>query len=222
MKKRLGVSILFLLCAILMPLKVYAATGTIFGASDSSMTKTTENGQTVQIKNQQSNTKIYLGANVTSGTLTEYRAIVTLSNSNFTFKSFTRESGWTGTITPSEDGQTLIVDLKNTTGITGKKLVATISLDVSDAAASTETCNITLSKADDEEAETTPKCQVVDGTYYDANGNEVSKEAYDASCTTAENPQTGNFLPYTLIIAGVAIAGWLYFITKKNNKIYHV
>lgn len=220
MKKRLGLSILFILCTILMPIKASAATGTIFGASDSNLTKTTENGQTIQIKNQQSNTKIYLGANVTSGTLTEYKATIKLSNSNFIYKSFTKESGWSGTITPSEDGQSIFVDLKNTSGITGKKLVATISLVVSDAAASTETCSITLSKT--EEPASTPKCQVVDGIYYDANGNEVSKEAYDASCTTQENPQTGNFLPYTLIVVGIAIAGGLYLVTKKNNKIYHV
>ena len=61
-----------------------------------------------------------------------------------------------------------------------------------------------------------------DDTYYDANGNEVSEEAYNQSCTTAENPQTGSFLPYTLIIVGIALAGGLYYITKKNNKMYQV
>ncbi len=226
MKKRIGLSLLAMLCVIVLPLKASAASGEIFGSTSQTMASgtTTENGNTVTIQNRGENTKIYLGANVTSGTLTEYNAHLELSNSNFTFSSFTRESGWTGTIAPSTDGKGIDINLKSTTGITGRGLVATITLKVSDSAPSTETCTMTLQTAEAETPVTpeTPKCKVENGKYYDANGNEVSQEAYNASCTTAENPQTGNFLPYTIIIAGILVAVGLYFITKKNNKIYHV
>lgn len=223
MKKKVGLSVLAILCAVFMPLHVSAASGEIFGSSSATMAAgtTTENGGTVKIQNKEGNTKIYLGANVTSGKLTTYKAHIDLENSNFTFKSFTKESGWSGTIKASATGNGIDVDLTSTNGIDGRKLVATITLDVSDAAASTENCTMRLTAINDTPT-TTPKCQIVDNKYYDANGNEVSKEAYDKSCTTPENPQTGSFLPFTIIFGGIGVAAILYLITKKNNKIYHI
>ena len=129
-------------------------------------------------------------------------------------------NGWSGTITKSETGNGIDIKLTNSTGLTSRKVIVSINLTVSDNADSTDTCMVTLSSVDTPTS--TPKCQVVNGVYYDANGNEVSEEAYNEVCATSENPQTGSFLPYTLIIAGLALAGWLYYVTKKNNKIYQV
>ena len=235
MKKIFGISVIALFISLLfVPLNVNAedALAEIFG-SNVSMTKTTEDENTFSIEQPKSgDTKLYIGVNVKSGTFTELKAHVELKNSSFTFNGgatdFTPSSGWKGTATKSADGNGIDIDITNETGLPAgtRKIVATIVLDVDEGVPSDETCMITISKIDSPEPTPTtpenPKCQIVDDIYYDANGNEVSKEAYEKACVTSENPQTGSFLPYTLIIAGLALAGWLYYVTKKNNKMYQV
>ena len=224
MKKLLGLSVIALLISIVLPVNVKALEAEIF-ASNISMTETTEGGKTFSIKQEGENTKLYIGVNVTEGTFNDYTAHIELENSSFTFSGtrsdYSLTSGWNGTITKSETGNGIDVNLTNSTGYTAgtRKIVASITLDVADSTPSTDTCRIILGTTETPE---NPKCQIVDGVYYDANGNEVSEEAYNEACTTAENPQTGSFLPYTLIIIGLALAGWLYYVTKKNNKIYQV
>ena len=112
--KKLGLSLLAVLCVLILPIHVEAATGVIFGSSSQTLAAdfTTENGNVVKITNKGENTKIYLGANVTDGTLTEYNAHVDLENSNFTFKSAVKESGWTGTIEKSATGNGIDINLK--------------------------------------------------------------------------------------------------------------
>ena len=39
---------------------------------------------------------------------------------------------------------------------------------------------------------------------------------------TPENPKTGNVLPYAVIVAGIGIAGAVYYVTRKNNKLYNI
>lgn len=39
---------------------------------------------------------------------------------------------------------------------------------------------------------------------------------------TPENPKTGNVLPYAVIVAGITIAGVVYYVTRKNNKLYNI
>ncbi len=223
MKKRIGLSLLALLCAVLLPIKANAATGEIFASTDISMNDTTLGDKSITIQDSGDNTQFYLGVNVTSGSITKYKARITLKNSNFRFKDKSFSNGWTGTIVASADGNTIDIDLTKSAGATSKERVATIKLDVTSTGNSaTNTCEMILEKVEEETPET-PKCQVVGNKYYDANGNEVSEEAYKAACTTTEeNPQTGNFLPYTIIIGGIVIAIGLYLITKKNNKMYHV
>ena len=46
-------------------------------------------------------------------------------------------------------------------------------------------------------------------------------EEYEEICLNPENPQTGSFLPYAVIIGGIVVAIGLYMFTKKN-KIYHI
>ena len=40
--------------------------------------------------------------------------------------------------------------------------------------------------------------------------------------STPENPKTGSALPYAVIVAGIAIAGAVYYVTRKNNKLYNI
>ena len=37
-----------------------------------------------------------------------------------------------------------------------------------------------------------------------------------------ENPKTGNVLPYAVIVAGIGLAGAVYYVTRKNNKLYNI
>ncbi len=39
---------------------------------------------------------------------------------------------------------------------------------------------------------------------------------------TTENPKTGNFMPYAVIAVGVALAGGVYYVTRKNTKLYKI
>lgn len=229
MKKMFKISVMALLLSVLIPLNVKALDAEIFG-SNVSMTETTEGGNSFAIEQKGESVKLYLGVNVKEGTFNDFNAHVELKNSNFSFSGtrsdYTLSSGWTGTITKSETGNGIDVKLTHKDGLTAgtRKIVATISLTIADDTPSTEKCEITIEgiKSTPETPVETPKCKVVDGKYYDANGVEVSEEAYNAACTTSENPQTGSFLPYTLIIAGLVLAGWLYYVTKKNNKMYQV
>jgi len=158
-KKSLVLSVLLALCVLVSPVMANAATGSIFGSADEAMTETTLNGNTVSIKNQGDNTKIYLGVNVTSGTFTEYNATLKLENSNFTYKSFGRVAGWSGTVKVDEDDPTLIhVSFKNQTGVgVGQHLVATINLTVASTVPSTEQCRISLSRDASTPEPETPK-----------------------------------------------------------------
>lgn len=39
---------------------------------------------------------------------------------------------------------------------------------------------------------------------------------------TPSNPKTGNALPYAVIGTGIVIAGVVYFVTRKNTKLYKI
>lgn len=59
------------------------------------------------------------------------------------------------------------------------------------------------------------KCQI-DFKY----GNQTEKVPVGPS--TPENPKTGNVLPYAVIVAGIVVAGGVYYITRKNTKLYKI
>ena len=94
-------------------------------------------------------------------------------------------------------------------------------MNVNSSASSTETCQINLDIPQNPSNPENPTCEEVDGRYYDDNGVEVTKEEYEEICLNPENPQTGSFLPYAVIIGGIVVAVGLYMFTKKN-KIYHI
>ena len=235
-KKSFYLSVLLVLCVLVSPLRANAASGQIFGASsdgyiESTKTfdesKTTLDGNSVEIGNNGENTVIYLGLKVTDGTVNNYNATLTLSNSSFKFSKYSRAQGWTGSVKDNGDG-TISINLTNSTGVTassgdanGNILVATITLNAT-GATSTDTCTIGLSTASTpEEPEENPTCTIDGDTYYCADGTVCTEEEYTAQCENPENPQTGSFLPYAVIIGGIGLAAVLYLVTKKN-KIYHV
>lgn len=234
-KKSFYLSVLLVLCVLVSPLRANAASGQIFGASSEGYANgtfnekyTTLNPEGVRIKNNGENTVIHLGLKVTDGTVNNYNATLTLSNSSFTYsKKRTKiASGWTGTINDNGDG-TISINLTNSTGVTassgpnGNVWVATIGVDVN-GASTTDTCEIGLSTASTpEEPEENPTCTIDGDTYYCADGTVCTEEEYTAQCENPENPQTGSFLPYAVIIGGIGLAAVLYLVTKKN-KIYHV
>ena len=232
-KKSFYLSVLLVLCVLVSPLRANAASGQIFGASSEGYANntfneeyTTLNPRGVEIKNNGENTVIYLGLKVTDGTVNNYNATLTLSNSNFKFSRYSRATGWTGDVKDNGDG-TISINLTNSTGVTassgdanGNILVATITLNASGD--STDTCTIGLSTASTpEEPEENPTCTIDGDTYYCADGTVCTEEEYTAQCENPENPQTGSFLPYAVIIGGIGLAAVLYLVTKKN-KIYHV
>lgn len=63
-------------------------------------------------------------------------------------------------------------------------------------------------------------CKVVDGKYYGKNGVEVTEAVYNSECVT--NPQTGSFMPYIVIVAGIALAVGVFTISRKNTKLYKI
>ena len=227
-KRNIVLSFLLVLGLIVCPNMANAAgKGVAFGAdvtiSDSmDLSHTTLNDNEIKIANNGTSTRVYLGVQVTEGTIAEYNVTLKLGNSNFTFERGTRSNGWEGTFTPDENDPSIIhVSLKNKEGVgVGLHQVASIRLNVKEGTASTETCNLFLEVPENETPQN-PTCEIVDGKYYDDNGVEVTKEEYEAICLNPENPQTGSFLPYAVILGGVVVAIGIYMFTKKN-KIYHI
>ena len=67
----------------------------------------------------------------------------------------------------------------------------------------------------DKSCSSLPKCKIVDGTYYDKNGNVVTKEEYDASC--ASSPKTG-VEDYILPLGAVVmLAGAAAIVIRKKT-----
>lgn len=88
------------------------------------------------------------------------------------------------------------------------------------------TCEIVDGKYYDKEGNETTKegyseacekkvCRIVDGKYYDSEGNETTKEEYYKACP---NPKTGRNVYYTYGIITVGAAFILYMFTRKIKK----
>ena len=207
----LGVFIAMIIAVV--PMFVNAAAGTIWGATDATLSETSETGS-ITIKkggltSAGTQTGFVLGVTATSGTISEFNAKITIDSQNFSFSRCRAESGWDVTCTPDSTNKVITVSVKATgAGATAKTAVATVLLNVADTAAPDETCTISLQKED------AKKCRIENGKYYDADGRETTKEAYEAACI--ENPTTGSFLPYAVILAGAGLAVVLYLVSRKN------
>ena len=178
--------LLLLCCFFCMPVWSNAQTNMayIFGASDAGLTNTTLNGNSVSIKNEGTNTKIYLGLQVVEGSFTTYEATLKLSDSNYSYRSHELALGWNGTIREDETEKgKYYISLERDEALTvGKYLVVTIYLNVSPNTSS-DHCSIELSTTKVEK----PVCEIIDGKYYDNNGNEVSYLEYLKACTTEKH-----------------------------------
>ena len=67
------------------------------------------------------------------------------------------------------------------------------------------------------------KCtEYADGTYSDSKGNIVSKEEYYKSCGVVDNPKTGSFISFLIIIIGGILAYAISYYVSKHGKIYKI
>ncbi|MBE6154481.1 MAG: hypothetical protein E7163_02770 [Firmicutes bacterium] len=74
-------------------------------------------------------------------------------------------------------------------------------------------------------------CLELESSYFDDNGNEVSKEEYDKVCSNVgptdepledvpNNSQTGIPVPYIALGGGLIALAGVYFLNKKNTKMF--
>lgn len=80
--------------------------------------------------------------------------------------------------------------------------------------------NGTIGCGDPIEVSESYTCKIVDGTYYGKNGNVVTEAVYNSECV--KNPQTGNFVPYVVIAAGIFLAVVVFNVSRKNNALYKI
>lgn len=161
----------------------------------------------------------YIIGKATNGSsISKFTATLTLQN--MSIKSITASDPWT-----NESNGTSLSFQASTNVSSSNFTIATIVFNVDNTA---EKCAVQFIPCYDEEGtygcgntvEVTESyvCKVVNGKYYGKNGNEVTADVYNTECVS--NPQTGNFVPYVLIIAGIALAVGVFTISRKNTKLY--
>lgn len=218
-KKMLG--LVFALLLVMIPMGVRAAdfAGTVFGSEDQAMSKTTLNGATITCPKSEDGkyATCYIGIRVTSGTAKSFSVDAELTN--MTYDSYEELNGWSMK-SPTQSGSNIKFEFSNRTGVTAGNtvLVAGITYKVNNAA---EECGIRFTNTSSGEEPTNPVCTIESGKYYCKNAQECTKEQYDSECTP-ENPQTGSFVPYIVVLGGIGVAGAFYLIAHKKSKIYHV
>jgi len=210
--------------AVLLPMTVNAADfgGSVFGSEDINMNKTTLNNATITCpKSQDGKTATcYIGIRVTSGTAKSFKVDATLTN--MTYDSYEELNGWSMK-SPTQSGSNITFEFTNRNGVSAGNtvLVAGITYRVDNPA---QECGIVFtntSAGDPTPEPTNPVCRVENGTYYCKDAQACTKEKYESECTP-DNPQTGNFVPYLVVLAGLGVAGAFYFVTRKKAKIYNV
>lgn len=220
MKKKMF-SLILAMLLVMIPMGVHAAdfSGSVFGAEDEAMNKTTLNSSSITCpKSATGDTATcYIGIRVTSGTAKNFSVTATLTN--MTYDSIEAMNGWTYT-TPVTSGNTITFNFTNRTGLaaTNQVLVAKVTYNVNNRA---QECGIRITSTNATTPETPQGCRVENNKYYCQDGEECSKAEYDEKCVPS-NPQTGSFVPYVVVLGGLGVAGALYFTTRKKAKIYHV
>lgn len=209
MKRVIGLIVLAMM--IILPMRVHAALDFSgfrcddkVTASDGSVTKT-----------------CYIVGKATNGSsISNFTAQLTLQN--MSIKSITASSPWT-----NESTGTNLKFTSSTNVSSDNFTIATIVFNVDNTA---EKCAVQFIPCYDEngtfgcgntvDVTESYVCKVVNGKYYGKNGTEVTKEVYEAECMN--NPQTGSFVPYVVIIAGIALAVGVFTISRKNTKLYKI
>lgn len=219
MKKKM-LSLIVTLMLVMIPMSVHAASfsGTVFGSEDEAMSATTLNGGSITCPKSEDGkyATCYIGIRVTSGTATAFSVDATLKN--MTYDSYDELNGWSMK-SPTQSGNNIKFEFTNRNGVTAGNtvLVAGITYKVNNAA---EECGIVFTNTSSEEP-TNPVCTAENGKYYCKNAQECTQAQFQSECTP-ENPQTGSFVPYLVVIGGIGIAGAFYLITRKKAKIYNV
>ena len=206
MKKVLGIIVLAMM--VVLPMRVNAAL-------DFSGFRCDEVDKTNATK-----TCYIIGKATNGSSISKFTATLTLQN--MSIKSITASSPWTN----NSNGTSL--EFNATTSVSSDNFtIATIVFDVDNTA---EKCAVQLIPCYDEngtfgcgntvEVTESYVCKIVDGKYYGKNGTEVTAEVYETECVN--NPQTGSFVPYVGIIAGIALAVGVFTISRKNTKLYKI
>lgn len=161
-----------------------------------------------------------IGSATNGSSISQFTA--TLNLENLTIKNIQANTPWTDYSTGTS------LSFRASSSVTGENFtIATIVFNVIDAA---EHCSVQIVPCFDENnnftcgdpvvVEEVYTCKVVDGTYYGKNGNVVTEDVYNSECV--KNPQTGNFVPYIVITAGIILAFTVFTITRKNNTLYKI
>lgn len=165
-------------------------------------------------------------ADLTSGaSLKEMKLTITPTDPKIVSVRSAKGSGtWAATVTPKTSEYE--VAFTSTQAASGSVVtIGSVVIDVKKAAV-TDNCDFSYTPCvgsscfDKVIIEEKYTCKIVNGTYYGKNGNVVTEEVYNAECVT--NPQTGNFVPYALIAAGIALAIGVFTISRKNTKLYKI
>ncbi len=232
-KKGIALTVLFVLCMMIMPCFVSAATIEYFGATSRALTDNTIGGKEITITATSRNTAaVYVGFQITNGSSLQktYSADVTMKNSKFKFTNCTANTsgGWevVSCNADANDPTIIHIQFKNDTGVSSTSeltdgYVGYLSFDTSEATSDPDKqCVMSLKRTTP--STENPKCKIDGDDYYCQDGQKCTKDEYEEQCpSTTENPQTGSFIPYVVIVAGIGVASGLYFLTKKN-KIYHI
>ena len=151
----------------------------------------------------------------------------TLTMNHVTLGSVTMaDTNWTNVST----GNSLLFKASQSIGA-GTYKIATVVFQKDGTATAEDDCSVDWIPCTDEsgsfvcgnskiEIEDVYICKIVNGVYYGNDGNVVTEEEYNEECV--DNPQTGNFLPYVVIGAGIALAVGAFTVSRKNNKLYKI
>lgn len=208
MKKVIGLIVLAIM--VILPMNVHA--GYSFEFKKTSETETTLTAE-ISVTLTGSSTLSKIGGNLVMKHVTLSQ--VTVADSKFTDVS---------------TGNTLL--FKSSEKLTaGTYKIATITFAKDGTATADDECYVGWTPCIDETGsfvcqdttiviEEDKTCKIVDGKYYGKDGNEVTEEVYNKECVT--NPQTGSFVPYVVIAAGIALAVGVFTVSRKNNTLYKI
>ncbi len=161
-----------------------------------------------------------IGSATNGSSISRFTATLTLQN--MSIKSITASSPWT-----DYSNGTNLSFTASTSVSSSNFTIATIVFNVDNTA---EKCAVQFTPCYTEDGsygcgdpvEVTEKysCKIVEGTYYGKDGSVVTESVYNSQCL--DNPQTGNFLPYVVIFAGIALAVGVFTISRRNTKLYKI
>lgn len=219
-KKFFGIVLVMML--LIAPIRVNAATNSVFASPDEGLSSTTENNKTIECSSESptntSNIRVcYIAVDVGIGTVNNFEVTATLTG--LTYDDYDAMNGWS-LAKPTVSGNKVTFKFSNKTGVSSgyRKAVAKVYFKADPNA---QKCSIGLGDVSFPNEPSNPTCKVEGDKYYCKNALECTKEEYEKECIP-ENPQTGSFLPYAIILAGLGVAGAFYFTTRKKAKIYHV